>query len=204
MAQPASSYHHGDLRTALLAAALGAVETGGASSLSLRAVARAAGVSPMAPYHHFKDRSALVAAVAEAGFRRLYAMKLEALESVAAADPQAALIAGSTAYVAFILENPELYRLMKSAELADRSAHPDLAAAAALPSAKLAELFRALAAAGKLNTSPQTAAAMLWSYTHGLGVLVIDGYIARDRALAMAGDGARALLRGFEPPAAGA
>ncbi len=197
MAQPAS-YHHGDLRSALLAAALSAVETGGASSLSLRSIARAAGVSPMAPYHHFKDRSALVAAVAEAGFRRLYAMKLAALETVAAHDPQAALIAGSTAYVAFILENPELYRLMKSAELADRSAHPDLAEAAALPSAKLAELFRALAAAGKLNTSPQTAAAMLWSFTHGLGILVIDGYVPRERALALAAEGAAALLKGLE------
>jgi AcrR family transcriptional regulator len=197
MAQPATSYHHGDLRSALLAAALTAIETGGAASLSLRGVARAAGVSPMAPYHQFKDRSALVAAVAETGFHRLYDMKLAAL-AVSAADPQAALIAGSTAYVAFILENPELYRLMKSAELADRAAHPGLAAAAALPSAKLADMLAALAATRKLATSPQAAAAMLWSFVHGLGILAIDGYIPRDRALAMATDGARALLKGLE------
>ena len=197
MAQPATSYHHGDLRSALVAAALRAVETGGAASLSLRGVARAAGVSPMAPYHHFKDRSALVAAVAEAGFHRLYAMKLAALET--AADPRAALIAGSTAYVAFILENPELYRLMKSAELADRSQHPGLAAAAAAPSAKLADMLQALAAGGGLgSTSPRAAAAMLWAYVHGLGILVIDGYVPGGAAaLAMAATGAEALLTGF-------
>jgi AcrR family transcriptional regulator len=196
MARPAT-YHHGDLRAALITAALAAVESGGAASLSLRGIARAAGVSPMAPYHHFKDRSALVAAVAEAGFRRLYAMKLAAL-AASEADPRAALIAGSTAYVAFILEHPELYRLMKSAELADRAAHPDLAEAAALPSAKLAELLAALAASGRLATSPQAAATLLWSFVHGLGILVIDGYVPRDRALALAAEGAEALLKGLD------
>jgi AcrR family transcriptional regulator len=196
MARPAT-YHHGDLRSALITAALAAVESGGAATLSLRGVARAAGVSPMAPYHHFRDRTALVAAVAEAGFRRLYAMKLAALGDIA--DPRAALIAGSTAYVAFILEHPELYRLMKSAELADRAAHPALAEAAALPSAKLAELLAALAASGRLSTTPEAAAAMLWSFVHGLGILVIDGYVPRDRALMLAANGAEALLTGLEP-----
>jgi AcrR family transcriptional regulator len=196
MARPAT-YHHGDLRAALITAALAAVESGGAATLSLRGVARVAGVSPMAPYHHFKDRTALVAAVAEAGFRRLYAMKLAAL-ATSDTEPRAALIAGSTAYVAFILENPELYRLMKSAELADRAAHPALAEAAALPSAKLAELLTALVASGRLSTTPQAAAAMLWSFVHGLGILVIDGYVPRERALALAAEGAAALLKGLE------
>ena len=89
---------------------------------------------------------------------------------------------------------------MKSAELTDRAAHPDRAEAAALPSAKLAEMLSALAAAGRLSTTPQ-AAAMLWSFVHGLGILVIDGYVPRDRALALAAEGAEAVLRGLEPPA---
>ena len=187
-------YHHGDLRSALVTAALALIAECGSSSLTLRGVARAAGVSAMAPYHHFPDRAALVAAVATVGFERLYAAKLAALAVI---DPQPlpALVAGTRAYVAFILDNPQLYRLMKGAELADRSAHPALAAAAALPAAKLAELVRGL---GPLSVSPEAAALSLWSFSHGLGLLAIDGYVSdRHQVLRLAETGAAALLTGF-------
>ncbi len=193
MAGPAP-YHHGDLRSALLDAALVMVEREGAASLSLRGLARAAGVSAMAPYHHFADRAALVAALAEIGFQRLYADKLSAL---AAADPgpQSVLVAGARAYVTFILDNPELYRLMKAPELADRSGYPSLAATAALPAAKLAELIANL---GPINVSADAASQMLWAFTHGLGLLAIDGYLGgRDAVLALTDAGAKALLRGL-------
>ncbi len=187
-------YHHGDLRSALVDAALALVEAQGTAALTLRAVARAAGVSPMAPYHHFADRAALVAAVAQLGFERLYAVKLAALAGTGE-DAAEALVAGTRAYVAFILDNPELYRLMKGPELADRSAHPALAAAAALPARKLAALVTAL---GPLSVSPEAAAHSLWSFAHGLGVLAIDGYgSGRERTLHLAGVGAAALLAGF-------
>ncbi len=187
-------YHHGDLRAALLDAALALVASQGAGALSLRAVARAAGVSAMAPYHHFADRAALVAAVAQIGFERLYTAKLAALDGAGGGAAEA-LVAGTRAYVAFILDNPELYRLMKGPELADRAAHPGLAAAAALPAAKLADLIAAL---GPLAVSPDAAAHSLWSFAHGLGVLAIDGYGGgRERTLQLAGVGAAALLAGF-------
>lgn len=186
-------YHHGDLRAALLEAALAMVAAQGAGALSLRAVARAAGVSPMAPYHHFADRAALVAAVAQIGFERLYAAKLAALADID--SPVQGLVAGTRAYVAFMLDNPELYRLMKGPELADRAAHPGLAAAAALPAAKLAGLVAAL---GPLSVSPDAAAHSLWCFAHGLGLLAIDGYGAgRDATLRLAEAGAAALLTGF-------
>ncbi|OYU16125.1 MAG: TetR family transcriptional regulator [Alphaproteobacteria bacterium PA4] len=187
-------YHHGDLRTALLAAALAMLADGGAAALTLRGVARAAGVSAMAPYHHFADRAALVAAVATIGFERLYAEKLAAL-AAAPAGPRAALIAGTRAYVAFILANPELYRLMKGSELADRRAYPDLAAAAALPSRKLAALIAGL---GPLRVDAAMAAEMLWAFAHGLGLLAIDGYLGNHAdVLARAEAGAAALLDGW-------
>jgi AcrR family transcriptional regulator len=187
-------YHHGDLRTALLDAAMTIVARDGAAALSLRGVARAAGVSAMAPYHHFADRAALVAEVAAIGFERLYVDKLAAL---AASDdgPRAALVAGARAYVGFILANPELYRLMKGNELADRAAHPALATVAARPGAKLAELVAAL---GPLNVTPASAAKAIWALAHGLGLLAIDGYLeSAGVALDLASAGTEALIAGF-------
>src|SRR5215207_8044733 len=67
----AKTYHHGDLRDALVRAALDILVNEGPEALTLRGVARAAGVSQAAPYRHFADRRALVAAVAEEGFKRL-------------------------------------------------------------------------------------------------------------------------------------
>src|SRR5579864_1376751 len=72
-------YHHGDLRRALLDAALTIIERDGASALTLRAVAREAGVSPAAPYHHFQDKSQLLLAVSKDGFHRLNEAMAEAM-----------------------------------------------------------------------------------------------------------------------------
>ena len=104
-ATAAKPYHHGDLRRALLDAALTIIERDGPEGLSLRAVAREAGVSPAAPYHHFKDKSDLLGAVAEDGFRRL---------KVAMNKSGAELGAGGAgvAYVRFSHQNPALYRIM--------------------------------------------------------------------------------------------
>jgi AcrR family transcriptional regulator len=193
-AAPQSRYHHGDLRAALLAAALAQVETGGVATLSLRGVARSAGVSAMAPYHHFADRAALLAAVAEIGFHRLYAEKLAAIAGKEK-DARAALAAGTRAYVGFIIANPALYRLMKSPELAERSAFPALAAAARLPGERLAALVAGL---GPLQVPVPAVAQLLWAFAHGTGLLAIDGYIVGD-PLALAEAGALALIDGLVP-----
>ena len=190
-------YHHGDLRDALIAAALTIVERDGAATLSLRGAARAAGVSATAPYHHFRDRAALVAAVATAGFERLQAGKVAALAS--GADPASQLVAGARHYVEFILDNPGLYRLMKSAELADRAAHPELETAAAAPAATLAGLVGQLASRGALGaTDPATVARSAWALAHGIGMLALDAYLG-DRAsvLALTEAAARALVAGY-------
>lgn len=103
-------YHHGDLRRALTEAALRIVERDGLSALSLRGVAREAGVSPAAPYHHFKDKQELMLAVGTEGFGRLGEVMLE--EKGKAPTPLAALSAIGVAYVCFARENPALYTLM--------------------------------------------------------------------------------------------
>ncbi len=102
-------YHHGDLRRALLRAAVVILEREGPSALSLRAVAREAGVSPAAPYHHFKDKSELLNAVAAEGFSRL---KTALAEALAAAHGDGARTSLGVAYVEFAQAHPALYRVM--------------------------------------------------------------------------------------------
>lgn len=191
-----SAWHfEGDLRAALIEAAREIVERDGAAALSLRGVARATGVSAMAPYHHFKDRAALVASVAAEGFDRLYSDKMAAL-AASGGDPAQRIIAGSIAYVRFVLEHPELYRLMKSPELADRDAHPGLAAAAARPGASLQAMLSELAVAGRLHgIGAGEAGQILWALVHGIGTLAVDSYLGNPEALAA--DGAAVLLAGW-------
>lgn len=120
---PAESrpYHHGDLRRGLVDAARQLLEEEGPSALSLRAVARVAGVSPAAPYHHFKDKSELLDAVAEQGWQILYAQMAEAK---AATTGLAQLTELGIAYVLFAREHPALYRIMYDAAR-DKEALPE-------------------------------------------------------------------------------
>jgi AcrR family transcriptional regulator len=109
-AAEARPYHHGDLRRALIDAARRLLESEGPSALSLRAVAREAGVSPAAPYHHFKDKGELLYAVAGEGWMMLD----DAIREAKAAAPsiQAAMTEIGVAYVCFATNNPALYRVM--------------------------------------------------------------------------------------------
>ena len=108
----ARPYHHGDLRRALVDAARRILEAEGPTALSLRAVAREAGVSPAAPYHHFKDKAELLDAVADEGWQMLDAAMGQAKQE---AEPRNKLNALGIAYVCFARENPALYRVMYDA-----------------------------------------------------------------------------------------
>jgi AcrR family transcriptional regulator len=103
-------YHHGDLSRALVQAGRRILEKEGPAALSLRAVAREAGVSPAAPYHHFKDKCDLMAAVANEGWHDLSIAVAEA--RALARDPRHGLSEIGVAYVTFARKNPALYRLM--------------------------------------------------------------------------------------------
>jgi AcrR family transcriptional regulator len=110
-AAEARPYHHGDLSRALIDAARRLLESEGPSALSLRAVAREAGVSPAAPYHHFKDKGELLDAVAHEGWEMLDAAlaSAKAAALTSSRDPMAEL---GVAYVLFAQQNPALYRVM--------------------------------------------------------------------------------------------
>ena len=118
----ARPYHHGDLRRALIDAARRLLESEGPSALSLRAVAREAGVSPAAPYHHFKDKGELLDAVAGEGWMMLD----QAIVAAKASAPSihAAMTEIGVAYVCFATNNPALYRVMYDTAR-DKEAFPE-------------------------------------------------------------------------------
>ena len=118
----ARPYHHGDLSRALVDAARRILEAEGPTALSLRAVAREAGVSPAAPYHHFKDKTELLEAVAHEGWEALSQAIVDARKS--APTPPEALNSIGVAYVNFARDNPALYRLMYDTSR-DRTAMPE-------------------------------------------------------------------------------
>jgi AcrR family transcriptional regulator len=118
----ARPYHHGDLRRALIDAASRLLEAEGPSALSLRAVAREAGVSPAAPYHHFKDKGELLDAVAHEGWTLLDQALGKA--KAEAPSPREAMNNIGVAYVCFARENPALYRVMYDTAR-DKEALPD-------------------------------------------------------------------------------
>ena len=113
-------YHHGDLRRALLDAAAELLEQRGVEGLTLREVARRAGVSHAATYHHFVDRAALIAALVESGFRQLTLAMQTAAAAVGGGVPGSTLDrlrAIGVAYVVFATQHPALFRLLCRPEL---------------------------------------------------------------------------------------
>jgi AcrR family transcriptional regulator len=177
-----TQYHHGDLREALLRAAEDLVRRHGVNQVSLRAIARAAGVSHAAPYHHFADLDDLLAHAAASGFVRLREAMLEP-HSPDAATPIERLQRAGISYVRFAAENPELYRLMFSDRLRDVREHPELASASAAAYRALGELLtppggNAPKVEAASDPSPQARAA--WATVHGLAMLLIDGRLDVD------------------------
>jgi AcrR family transcriptional regulator len=159
------TYHHGDLSAALLKAAAELLEEQGLAGVTLREVARRAGVSHNAPYRHFPDLQSLLAALAADGFRMF--------------DARVGGTAGATmgeSYLAFALEHPERFRLMFSGPLFYRD-HPGLRDAALRSYEGLVSAFRARSDL----PDPEAAAAAAWSMVHGLAQLLLGGHFARVR-----------------------
>jgi AcrR family transcriptional regulator len=166
MAASKTTYHHGDLRAALLDAALEVLEQDGATALSLRAVARRAGVSPAAPYRHYADREALVSAVAAVGYLDL-AERLGAAHPAPSTAEQLADVA--VAYVRFAIERPALFRIMFS-EPCDRDNDERVAATAAVTL-----YLREIVARAFPDSDPEALAPAIWALVHGLAFLHLDG-----------------------------
>ncbi|MFE5894974.1 TetR/AcrR family transcriptional regulator [Streptomyces sp. NPDC056468] len=161
------TYHHGDLRAACLRAARELLEEDGSAGLSLRAVARRAGVSPTAPYRHYADRDSLVSAVAAEGYREL-------AEHLAAVHPAPStpddLAAVAVVYVQFALDHPALFRAM-FAEPCDPTSAERVAATAVITAyvqGIVRDAFPGVDNSAALSTT-------VWALVHGLAFLHLDG-----------------------------
>jgi AcrR family transcriptional regulator len=165
-----ANYHHGDLRRTLIDAALDVIATSGPGHLSLRALARSAGVSHAAPAHHFGDKSGVFTAIATEGFELLYESQLGTRESV---DPGETLLPLAVNYVLFAIEHPSHYEVMWREDLYNRG-DPSLRAARQ----RVFEVFYQSVAAGtgELEPAPfRGAVAAAWSIVHGFATLWLSG-----------------------------
>jgi AcrR family transcriptional regulator len=173
------TYHHGDLRQALIAAATELLATRGPHGVTLREAARRAGVSQAAPYRHFASKEALLATVAEESFAAL-ARALAAGRDAGGGDAARRLRQLAGAYLRFAAEQPSTYRLMWS-PVPSGSEFPGLRARAGEAGAVLFEVVRALHPPGeKPDGRGRSLGLVAWALLHGLAGLVIDEQLPRE------------------------
>jgi AcrR family transcriptional regulator len=157
-------YHHGDLRNALLDAARALLEEGPLSELSLRAVARRAGVSHAAPYRHFPNHESLLVELAAEGFGELRG-EIAAVAAQKGAESDRIAKIGA-AYMRFVARRPALARLMFGPQLPNRDRFPDLSAAADSIGAEIgAQLHDPALGLG------------VWAAVHGLALLILENVV---------------------------
>lgn len=188
---PDKPYHHGSLPQALLDAAEIVLRRDGVRGLTLRGIAREAGVSHTASQHHFGDMSGVLSELVASGHRRLASAMTMAAEGIAQVLARRKAIA--RAYVTFATENPDLFRLMSRNELLDAT-RPSLLEARQNSARALADIHGVSTTLvdknvyGRLNVKEAVAMTAAWAYIHGLASLLIDG---RLNLLAKATDGMR-------------
>ncbi|MFY0568040.1 TetR/AcrR family transcriptional regulator [Archangium lansingense] len=195
-------YHHGDLRRALLDASLTLISEEGFGALTLREVARRAGVTHAAPYRHFADKEALLEAVAEEGFRVMTARMKERMARES--TPNRRLMACGVAYVLFAMEHPAHFRVMfgphftRPPKLGPPGGDTD---SFGLLVDSIAEGQRT----GEMREGePRMLALTCWSLVHGLGSLLVDrklefsGVTTIPQAEALAWEQTRLLIQGLE------
>ncbi|MCX5205173.1 TetR/AcrR family transcriptional regulator [Streptomyces sp. NBC_00237] len=168
MAATHTSYHHGDLRQAVLRAALEVIAGEGVTGISLRDLARRAEVSHAAPAHHFKDKAGLLTAIATEGFDLLAA----ALGEVPADAPHRLREMGAR-YVEFALSHPAHFEVMFQPRLLHDDA-PELVAAKARAYAPLRSGVEDLPESGR-NPDARRAGLAAWSLAHGFATLQLGG-----------------------------
>lgn len=171
-------YHHGDLRNALVSEGLKLLEQEGHSDFSLRDLARRVGVSAAALYAHFADKSALLAAIATAGFSHL----TQALQATIRDDGDLVdqFLHLGWAYVRFGIERPALYKLMFASEElpAKCDEYPELEAAAEAAFDLLTGVLERLQARGLVRAGdPEADGLSVWAHVHGLTSLIITGRV---------------------------
>ncbi|QTN24051.1 TetR/AcrR family transcriptional regulator [Rhizobacter sp. AJA081-3] len=166
-----------DLRQRILLTSEQLLEEQGVAALSLREVARRAGVTHQAPYHHFADREAILAELVTQGFDELSRRLAQANDRVAVAGRREALIASGQAYVGFALEHPGVFRIMFRPDVCDPARFPGVQAAGERAHAELRRLVQLL----HEGQAVEVWANLHWSQVHGLACLLVDGPLGQER-----------------------
>ncbi|MEM9776912.1 MAG: TetR/AcrR family transcriptional regulator [Chloroflexota bacterium] len=174
-----SSYHHGNLRDGLIQAGISLLEEGNAREVTLRKVAKQAGVSHAAPYRHFEDKVALLSAIAEQGFRQLAAEMNKGIEE----NPQSSfnqIIAIGQRYVGFAQQHPAQLTLMFSDLLAQGKDESLSEAAGATYGILEQSISRAQQDGTLKQSNPQKMGKAFWAAVHGLAMLTKEGLMVHE------------------------
>ncbi|MFT4823717.1 MAG: AcrR family transcriptional regulator [Halioglobus sp.] len=178
MSLPKTSYHHGDLRCALLDAALDIISEHGPRQLTIREVARKVGVSHTAPYRHFANKDDLIVAVVKQGFELMHQTMQEA-KAAAEPDPLSQFAASGTAYIDFALDHRAYYRVMYSGDLLSSTGQHTLQHTT---SETFADVVNDIRTCQELNIirpgDPTLQALTLLSSIHGFVTMVIDNRVS--------------------------
>jgi len=173
-----TTYHHGDLKNALIKAGVEILEREGVGGLSLRKVAKQAGVSHAAPYSHFADKQALIAAISTEGFKQLYS-QIEAVTDMYLADPETLLIETAWAYVQFALNAPDRFKLMFSSVLEKEKEYAEFVEMSQKNFVQLVKIVEVCQQTGALKSGASDVVAVsVWSTVHGFTSLLLEGQIS--------------------------
>jgi AcrR family transcriptional regulator len=171
-----NSYHHGDLRTALIRAGLEIISESGIDSLTIRNAAQKTGVSHAAPYRHFNSKDEFLIAIALDGFEKLTRSAEKAIP-VPGSDPVEELTSICRAYILFAWENPEQYRIMFGPYIKNKVKHGDFYTAydRAFQRLKM-NIEKHGKKSAKTPGDPAMTALSVWSLIHGYSMFLIDNY----------------------------
>lgn len=175
---PEHNYHHGDLKNALIQAGVDILAREGTGGLSLRKVARLAGVSHSAPYAHFRDKQALIAAISSEGFRRLY-KELESASQSVHDDPKLLLIESGRAYIRFAMREPDIFKIMFSGIIEKEKEYPDFVGISQSTFTLLVGIVNICQQGNILRPGPtELLAVALWGQLHGIVSLTLEKQIS--------------------------
>lgn len=174
---PEKTYHHGDLKNALIAAGIEILANQGVHALSLRKVALKAGVSHAAPYAHFVDKQALIAAISTAGYQKVQERVEHVLRDYAN-EPVRLLVRTGWEYVQFALAEPEHFKITFSGVVEKEKDYPALVEAAQRSFELLTQIVAQCQAAGVLRAGPSGLMAVsVWGAIHGFVTLSLEGQV---------------------------
>ena len=177
-AKKQTTYHHGDLRKSLISHALAIVNEEGIARLTLRKVARQAGVSHAAPAHHFKDMQGLLAAIAEEGFEKMERQMIAAVDGIPGEKSLERFKTLGKAYIRFAVRNPADLRIMFHPRLVDKQPYPGLERAATSAFSLLTAAIRDCQEKKQVRAGDiRLLSLFAWSTVHGLSILALDNQL---------------------------